>query len=173
MFIRALIRLGLIGKEGLDSTVTNEEVARITEELTQQMKEEFMHEQGEGKEFNDQDFAAWMQDQEAHGNGLKQRLFSLKRRTRHGRGVRANSVTKVSFADVDINTFTASDMQDLFTSIGIGSNGDIDEKLLDERQSLGPADPTATGTHHSKTKTLGLSMKQQRQPDTIKPDNSK
>ena len=165
MYIRALIRLGLIGKEGLEQTVPAEEVARITEEVTQQMKDEFIS--TSNKPFNDKDFASWMQDQDTHGSGLKQRILTIKRRTR-GRGVRANSVTKVSFVDVDINTFTATDMQDLFTFIGIGSNGDIDEKLLDEKQNLAGLDaadakqwfqPQQSAKNNSKVKTLGLSMK--------------
>ena len=46
---------------------------------------------------------------------------------------RANSVTKQSFTDVDINNLTAADLQSLISYIGIQSNGDIDEKLLEER----------------------------------------
>jgi hypothetical protein len=47
--------------------------------------------------------------------------------------VRAGSVLKPSFTDVDINQLTGEDVQNLMLLIGIGMNGDVDEKWLEAR----------------------------------------
>jgi hypothetical protein len=70
---------------------------------------------------------------------LKQRVQKLKQlggKEVKKKSFRASSVTKKDFTDVDVNNLTAADLQTLMSFIGIQSNGDIDEKMLEQRQAM-------------------------------------
>ena len=64
-FKRALVRLGLLGKDH-DATVNREEIE-------EKMREEFVRETNNAL-YEEEDFKEWMKDQEAQGNGLKDRI---------------------------------------------------------------------------------------------------
>ena len=86
---------------------------------------------------------------------LRQSKADLAKR----RSVRASSVTKQSFVDFELNQVTSEQLQNLFKFMGISSNGDIDEKVLEDRAVI-------VDTQVARKNTLGrLNMKQQRLPE--------
>lgn len=66
MFVRALIRLALIGKDKEATT----ELEAATAEALQQLRDEFAKE----STGNDQDFEKWLADKEAKGKGVQARI---------------------------------------------------------------------------------------------------
>jgi hypothetical protein len=130
MFIRALVRLALFGKDTDPAT----ELEMATAEAMQQLKDEFAKEAKA-----DKDFDSWLADKEAKGQGVKAKLGQSKRLSVVKR-TRATSVSKQAFGDVDITKLQSSDLQSLCSTLGIKENGEIDEKSLEERQKVLPMD---------------------------------
>lgn len=46
-------------------------------------------------------------------------------------------MAKQSFTDVDLNQITSEHLQNLFKHMGIKSDGDIDEKLIEDKAAVG------------------------------------
>lgn len=98
------------------------------------MREEY-RKQIEPSEVVEKDFHIWLTGQEKI---LKQRIDQYRKQSKlqndkNRKSIRASSVTKQTFVDFDMKNLTADHLQALFQFIGIQTNGDVDEKLLEER----------------------------------------